>query len=309
MINIPAIPSLLRGIPHWVCWRYVPRAGGKPAKEPVNPKTGYKADVGDKSTWVAFDKAVAYYTNSHSHLNGIGFVLTTTLPLVGADLDNCIDDSGVIEQWAQAIITDIGSYSEVSPSGHGIRIWTVGKIPVSGRRQGSIEVYASNRYLTVTGSHVTGTPNDIIFQPRMGEIFDKLFPAKPQPQTPQPNAEQVGINTGINTGVCVLDDESVLNLMFKSRHGWTLQSIWNGDNPSGDPSRDDLFMLGALAYFTGRDPVQMERLFKQSQRKRDKLGRALNKKDSTTYLSATIQKAIAGCQKVYDPSYGKKESK
>jgi primase-polymerase (primpol)-like protein len=50
----------------------------------------------------------------------------------------------------------IDSYTEVSPSGAGLRIWTPGVLPPGGRRKGYVEMYDGGRYLTVTGHRVRG---------------------------------------------------------------------------------------------------------------------------------------------------------
>ena len=82
---------------------------------------------------------------------GLGFVLTADDPFVGIDLDNCFTEEGKILPWAQEIVEMIDSYTEVSPSGTGIRIFVKGKLPGEHCRTGNIEMYQQGRYLTVTG--------------------------------------------------------------------------------------------------------------------------------------------------------------
>ena len=89
---------------------------------------------------------------------GIGFVLSTKVPLlegsaplVGIDLDHCIDEHGTIADWAQEIISTVNSYTELSPSGTGVRIFVKGTLPEDGRKVGNVEMYQNKRYLTVTG--------------------------------------------------------------------------------------------------------------------------------------------------------------
>ena len=59
----------------------------------------------------------------------------------------------------------IDSYTEVSPSGTGIRIICRGNLPPGARRKGPVEMYdeSSPRYLTITGHVLDG----------LGEIRDR----------------------------------------------------------------------------------------------------------------------------------------
>ena len=117
------IPGELRAYPQWVCWRYVPQRGsGKPAKQPVNPHTLHSAGVHWANTWASFDDAYAAY-DAHRALgiDGIGFVLTRDDPFVGLDLDQCMMESE-LDTAAQTVVENMASYTEVSPSGTGLRI-------------------------------------------------------------------------------------------------------------------------------------------------------------------------------------------
>ena len=55
----------------------------------------------------------------------------------------------------------INSYTEVSPSGTGLRIFAQGGLSGKGRKRGDIELYSQGRFLTVTGDHLPGTPTTI----------------------------------------------------------------------------------------------------------------------------------------------------
>jgi primase-polymerase (primpol)-like protein len=94
--------------------------------------------------------------------DGIGFVLTGHDPYVGMDIDNCRDpNTGKLDYSAQAIIKMLNSYTEISPSGEGIRIFIKAEIPAKGRKKFGIELYGAKRYLTVTGHHFDGSPTAI----------------------------------------------------------------------------------------------------------------------------------------------------
>ena len=100
-------------------------------------------------------------------LDGTGYVLHRSPGdngpgLVGIDLDHCRDpQTGALEPWAQEIIDALNTYGEASPSGEGVRLFLLGKLPPHGRKRGNFEAYETARYVTVTGQHIDGTPTTI----------------------------------------------------------------------------------------------------------------------------------------------------
>jgi len=56
--------------------------------------------------------------------SGIGFIFTKDDNFLGIDIDDCRDrDTGELDPQAKKIISLINSYSEVSPSGTGVKIF------------------------------------------------------------------------------------------------------------------------------------------------------------------------------------------
>jgi len=49
---------------------------------------------------------------------------------------------------------------EISPSGKGLRVFVQGTLPPGNRKHGTVEVYESARFLTVTGHHVENTEKE-----------------------------------------------------------------------------------------------------------------------------------------------------
>ena len=73
-------------------------------------------------------------------------------PFVGIDLDHCLDPvTGHPSHEAEAMVRQLASYTEISPSGTGLRIFVRGSLPPTGRKKGWIEMYTESRFLTVTG--------------------------------------------------------------------------------------------------------------------------------------------------------------
>jgi uncharacterized protein YjhX (UPF0386 family) len=157
-MSYDAVPAELKARPQWVTWRFVedPKRPEKPKKVPYNAITGKRAQSNNPATWTAFEAAVAA-CEQYQH-NGVGFVFSPSDPYVGIDLDDCITDDGVAT-WAQTILDTMQSYSEVSPSGLGIKLIVAGHLPNDEAvKTEHIEIYGKGRYFTITGQHVVGTP-------------------------------------------------------------------------------------------------------------------------------------------------------
>ena len=161
--GLPDIPALneLKARRQWVAWKYTEREDGKPTKPPVNPHNGYGASHSDPATWGTYEQA-AKYASDHG-LPGVGYVISDDDDLTGADLDDCRDSEfGGLEDWATEIIKHAETYTEVSPSGCGLRLIWRGKVEKTLKCDPMhVEVYKNKRYLTITGNHVPGTPLDI----------------------------------------------------------------------------------------------------------------------------------------------------
>jgi hypothetical protein len=153
----------------WVVWRWTWRSEqqrwDKPPLQAADPTLYAKSN--DPATWGSYQDAVAAVMAGHA--DGIGYMLAGS-DLNAADLDDCYTpDTGEIAAWAQTEITAANSYTEVTPSGTGLRILGVGegaelhrKFSIPGTTNGAaIEVYrATNRYITITGLQL-GTATEL----------------------------------------------------------------------------------------------------------------------------------------------------
>ena len=146
----------------WVAWRYLLRPGAtKPTKPPVNPHNGLGASHAKPSDWGTYEQAEAMA--ARRKFAGVGFVLSEDDDYTGIDLDKCRDPAtGKLDLWAEDIVSLGETYWEVSPSGTGLRAIVRGKIAKTVKCDTAhVEVYRSLRYLTITGDHIEGTPEDI----------------------------------------------------------------------------------------------------------------------------------------------------
>jgi len=154
------IPPQLKGWKQWVFWRGVKHdeADKKPTKIPFNATGAAKSN--DRSTWLPF---VAMQTWMQRKMDGIAFVLSDDDPFSMIDLDGCIEDEKISE-FARKVIEYFDSYTEISPSGTGVRIFVEGKVdsaikhPKVNDKTLPLEIYSRSRVATVTGHVIRNKP-------------------------------------------------------------------------------------------------------------------------------------------------------
>jgi hypothetical protein len=97
----------------------------------------------DPSTWASFEAVADEWRRWPSRYAGPGFVFSAADPFCGIDLDDCRDpDTGEIDAWATEIIEQLASYSEVSPSRTGVKIWVFAALP---KRKGNQTKYGRGK--------------------------------------------------------------------------------------------------------------------------------------------------------------------
>lgn len=314
-----SISAELTAVPQWVGWRYVwrpptERKPGKWDKPPVNVRGGPGSST-DPATWSPFAEALAAY--QAGDLDGVGIVLYRAEGevgpgLVGIDLDKCRNpDTGELEPWAAHIVRDLASYTEVSPSGRGVRIFVRGELPAGRRRSGCIEMYATGRYLTVTGHRLDGSRATVenrqaelqalharIFSPADAPVCaNGKAPALSSPKRRGLVARAVGSAAGDGN----LSDDDILGLAARSRVGDDFRALMAGDlgRHGNDHSAADLALCDHLAFFCGPDPARIDRLFRRSSLMRPKWN---ERRGERTYGQLTVAKALEGRTEFYSPT-------
>jgi P4 family phage/plasmid primase-like protien len=113
--------------PIHVAWKEVMKKG-KPTKVPIDPRRGGFAKVPSEpstwgSRWAAEKRFSALKLNGAA--GGTGIVLDEVgngLRLAGLDCDRC-RKNGELAPWATEVLKRFKSYSEVSPSGEGVKVF------------------------------------------------------------------------------------------------------------------------------------------------------------------------------------------
>jgi len=220
--DFPALRELMSRR-QWVAWRYLERDGDI-TKPPVNPHNGYGASHSDPATWGTYEQA-SKWARDHG-LPGVGYVISDDDDFTGADLDDCRDDEfGGIEDWAYELVKMAETYTEVSPSGRGLRLIWRGKIDKTIKCDPmSVEVYRHKRYLTITGNHIDGTPREIKPAPLTEAALRRRvesFRPTPQPAPELPARKQGGI---ISSALAQVAGPGGNNF-FRSSNSMALQNL------------------------------------------------------------------------------------
>ncbi len=298
-VQVEYIPAVLKDRLQWVGWHYALSAG-KWTKIPINPSTGRKAKINDPGTWGTFVEALECC--QRWGLDGIGFVFTSDDPYCGVDLDKCRDPgTGQIEPWADTIIRGLDSYAEVSPSGTGVKLFMRATLPPGGNRRSLTELYDRGRYFTLTGHHLPHTPRTLEDrQTQLAALHARIFgasaaagPAAQPPPLSQTSRPAALIVFGH------LNDDEVLSRAFQARNGLKFARLWRGDTTEyASPSEADMALCHLLAFWVGRDPARIDRLFRQSGLMRPKWD-VRHFADGQTYGAVTIDKALKGLHTSY----------
>ena len=288
-----AVPRSLLRSEQWVCWREEPR-DGKQTKVPIDPTTGEYASTTDVETWTSFETARKRATAEDE--NGLGFVFTDDDPVVGVDLDDCRDpETGETNEWAESVIETLESFTEISPSGTGYHVLVEGTLPDGRNKKGDIELHEMARFFTVTGAHVDDTPT--IIEERT-ETLQQIHAEYLAPdngssddaaQTPRQPTQR-------------LSDDGLLQKARNAENGEKFERLWRGSTAGYEShSEADMALCALLAFWTGGDEQQIDRLFRDSGLMREKWDE-VHYADGSTYGEKTIERAVAGTTEFYEPS-------
>ena len=287
-------PKELSDLRQWICWRLEPDPkSDKPRKVPYDPKTGRKASSTNPDTWATLAEAMA--AREKYLFTGVGFVFTEECGIVGVDIDHCRNEDGSFTDAAKAILEKAQSYTEISPSGSGLHIFLRGVMPGKGNKNSTsgVEMYAAARYFTMTGNRLEGTPEVIADGKDILPWIHENYIAKK-------SGKKVKTKKALRT--VSLTDEQVLEKARAAQNGDDFSSLWDGswEDRFGSQSEADLSLCCSLAFWTGKNREQMDRLFRQSKLFREKWDK-VHHADGATYGEETLDQAVARTENVYTP--------
>jgi hypothetical protein len=287
------LPQKLRESGKFNCWQYEENPnGGKPKKVPYNVLTGGRGDSTNPATFTGFRTALAAVDG----YDGLGIGVFGELAVI--DIDDCAENGVPTSDMAMDIIEIMDAYTEISPSGTGVRIIVKAEgfvfdkvLYYINNRNIGLEIYIAgftSKFLTVTGNviHASGIEERGV---QLQAVLDKYM-LRPTP-----------LDVSDAEACSYLTDAEVIRKAMNGRNGAAFAKLWSGDISGHDSASEaDMALAGQLAFYCGREYEQMERLFSQSA-----LGERGKWTEREDYRRRTLCTAIANSKTTYTPDYCK----
>tara|TARA_R110000851_G_scaffold29_6_gene132 strand:+ start:12315 stop:14567 length:2253 start_codon:yes stop_codon:yes gene_type:complete len=292
----------LKKLPIWVVWKK--QAIAKTAKQ-LNQRftkvpyqiNGQPASSVDPTQWSTFEEA----SNAAKDFSGIGFTISKHNPLLCIDLDHVVDAEGNVNRDDFHILIEAAdTYTELSPSGDGLHLifeldshMPLIKNKKSNEDGTAFECYTDGRYFTFTGKDF-GTPKPVrkISHEEADEILRMVGYPWGESKVAKPKIDATTMSLS-------LDDNVILEKMFKSKNGNDIEALYKGDISKyhDDASAADSALVVTLAFWTQKKAEQMTRIWTSSP-----LGQREKTKTRPDYVNRTVKNAIETCEKVYSPA-------
>lgn len=289
----PNFPHELAVLKQWVCWRLEPDSSGRDAKVPYCPLSGKRASSGTPANWGTLSEA--QLACDKYNYSGVGFMFTTESGIVGVDIDHCLDADGKPNETASAILSRIPhTYVEISPSGTGLHIFLYGAIPPGGNKNSKtgVEMYAHHRYFTMTGRRYSDCADIIAVDNGALEYIHETFIKTDRKKAAKSR----------NAPTIKLSDQELLDLAQKSKDKDRFGQLWQGDwsGQYKSQSEADFALCCKLAFWSGRNNEQIDRLFRQSGLFREKWD-APHHASGESYGESTVRRACETTDQCYSP--------
>jgi hypothetical protein len=288
----------------WVDWKLV-NVNGRLTKVPYYSKNK-KASTTNPDTWMTYDEARALVDEAKNGLAGTGIIFTPSQMLLGIDIDHVLEEQDLLPEWKvqiELLIEKANTYTEISPSGTGLHLYLKLSEPLDlvANRKAPFEAYTSGRFFTVTEvPYGTEKPLRTVTAKEALSILSCIgYPwGKGESSLPVANNKNPQLPSLLRA------DAIVLEQMLASKNGDEIGILYRGDisKYDNDESRADMALCAHLAFWTRKDPVQMERMWLVSG-----LGARQKTQNRKDYRDRTITTAIDGCKEVYSLKTTKKE--
>lgn len=291
----------LKSLPIWVKWKkqQVESPGSDGLKSYRWTKvpfqiTGHMASSVNPKHWSSYEDIIKNPTG----FDGIGFVISKEYPLLCIDLDHVIKDGEITREDLQILVEAADTYTELSPSGSGLHLileldqhFTLLTNKKTNEDGSAIEIYTENRYFTYTGN----------------EFGESRSVRKVGIEEAEELIRMVGYPWGKRNGliaktvdpssvVFTMPSDVLLQKMFKAKGGGKLKRLYDGDisDYNDDGSAADAALITSLAFWTAKNPAQMEEIWLNSP-----LGQREKTQTREDYRKRTIENILPLVQKVY----------
>ncbi len=289
-VKFETIPEKMKRCKNFINWKLVESEKDGKKKFDKVPMNGSEIQISvtNAENYVELDTAKKRAAKKNL---GLGFAITPSSGLVGIDIDHCRDAEGNLSELAKNIADRCNSYTEYSPSGNGIHIWIedsdIENIKKCRNSDIGLEIYTKDRYFTVTGNHMDGSP--LTIEKRNGlaqELVDTYIVKDTESKRPVKPSQCYPVAGLVST----LSDEKIIELIRKSKQSSLFCELFDcGDTGryGGDDSAADMALMNILPFWTNGNSEQMERIFGLS---------ALAERDKwikrSDYRERTIQAAL-----------------
>lgn len=272
------IPQELKEKPQWVGIKII--EGGK--KVPIDPNFNHDlqwAKINDPTTWGSFQNAAKLV--ERGECVAVAYALTKEDKIIFVDLDchtetcSTEEEKKKVEQFYKALCKSteaIETYREKSLSGNGVHFLAKGELlpgyKTGGSKVAPVELYTHNRFVIMTG-HKENDCEVSDEEKVIGSIRNlqkQFFTKKAIQGRIAVTKPAVPIATDP-----LYTDEQVLEVALRDAK---FQMLWENrwdevKNKDGSPTYTqqhyaDFALVKKLAYYTGNNPEQIERLFKAS---------------------------------------------
>jgi len=281
------IPAIFKAMNNLLLWKYELK-DNRWTKVPYQINND-RADSTNPATWCSYDQAVEAYNTGN--FDGIGFAIGDSgLTCIDIDHEN-VWPKDSLKQLLDGLNGKY--YKESSPSGNGHHLWLMAVKPKDmgckskGFHNSLVEVYNANRFITMTGAVVAPYFDVQDAQQELETVFAPLIKTskgklkKPRPQVCFGN-----------------DDQSVIDIISKSKQASSFITL-HENGQQGDHSSVDLTYMNTLAFYTGGNEAQMDRIFRGSALMRGKWDEM---RGAQTYGQMTIDKSLEGRTDFYNDS-------
>lgn len=300
----------------WFVWRLTwDEVAAKYNKVPCYPDGSWPMSAKDSSNWNEYSVVrdnVDRLRNGGNGTYALGFWLTNNTGYWFLDIDDCVVDKTLkpIAQELYGLLA--GAATEWSSSGRGLHIFGHGTVPAHAKRgpAGSgLEFYTHDRGIAfgLTGQVYGNADTDHTIAITM--MVNKYFPygadADVTPDsafdTPDPLWRGVTddvalirmMERSVNRSAAAMFGGDVTGTVnfgdLFSRNVPKLCERWPDDGGGYDESSADAAMIGALAFWTGRDAPRIDRIMRQSELYRSKWD---ENRDDKTYLRYSIDRVL-----------------
>jgi len=275
----------------WLPYRLEEQENGKIKKPPYNPRNGLKfANWNQEGAQVSFEQAEA--SMDKYGLSGVGFVVP--MGYVVIDIDETPDEH------VEAIIKMLDSYTEFSPGG---------RVHIICRADPTRVPDKKNKWVSPDGLNLEYFPGREIggyFVTYTGKAFEIGLEAEERTKEilefldkyqklPEENKKPLGVSsTETAEGHRPKNQKphkDIISLARKAKNSKRFLKLFDEGDISdygGDASRADLALCRSLAWWSGGDFDEIDRLFRQSALYREKWER-------DDYRLTTINKGIEAC--------------